>query len=64
MTSAWEPPLTSVTKRRSYDARFYKPVCLIAVIDAVSDGAVAVTAVSYIYRLGDGLAGQPPRSGK
>jgi hypothetical protein len=45
MTSAWEPLLTSVTKRRSYDARFYKPVCLIAVIDAVSDGAVAVSDI-------------------
>lgn len=45
MTSVWEPLLTSVTKRRSYDARFYKPVCLIAVIDAVSDGSVAVSDI-------------------
>lgn len=32
-------------KRRSYDARFYKPVCLIAVIDGVGDGVIDPQAI-------------------
>lgn len=41
----WEDLLASVLKRRSYDARFYKPVCLIAVIDAVEAGEIAVSDI-------------------
>jgi len=33
--------LASVEKRRDVDARFYKPVCLLAVIDGIDDGSIA-----------------------
>lgn len=33
--------LRSMEKRRDVDARFYKPVCLLAVIDGISDGSIA-----------------------
>ena len=36
----WNAILRSIEKRRSYDARFYKPVCLIAAVDAVLSGEV------------------------
>lgn len=33
--------LRSVEKRRDVDARYYKPVCLLAVIDGIADGSLA-----------------------
>lgn len=33
--------LRSMEKRRDVDARYYKPVCLLAVIDGISDGSIA-----------------------
>lgn len=33
--------LARVAKRRDVDARFYKPTCLIAVIDGIADGSLA-----------------------
>jgi hypothetical protein len=41
----WHDLLASMEKRRSYDARFYKPVCLIAVIDGVLDGTINPEAI-------------------
>jgi hypothetical protein len=36
----WKAILRSIEKRRSYDARFYKPVCLIAAVDAALKGEI------------------------
>ena len=33
--------LRSVEKRRDVDARFYKPTCLLAVIDGIGDASLA-----------------------
>jgi hypothetical protein len=41
MNENWAAMLASVEKRRDVDARFYKPTCLIAVIDGISDGTLA-----------------------
>jgi hypothetical protein len=41
MNAAWEAMLARVEKRRDVDARYYKPVCLIAVIDGIADGSLA-----------------------
>jgi hypothetical protein len=41
MNEAWAAMLASVEKRRDVDARFYKPTCLIAVIDGIGDGTLA-----------------------
>lgn len=41
MNEAWAAMLTSVEKRRDVDARFYKPTCLVAVIDGIADGSLA-----------------------
>jgi len=41
MNEAWEAMLRSVEKRRDVDARFYKPTCMIAVIDGIGDGSLA-----------------------
>ena len=38
--------LRSVDKRRDIDARFYKPVCLLAVIDGIADGTLAPSDIS------------------
>lgn len=37
---AWRQLIQSIREHRSYDARFYKPVCLMAVIDALESGEV------------------------
>lgn len=34
---AWSDLVRSVERRRSYDALFFKPVCLIAAIDGVTE---------------------------
>lgn len=38
-------------KRRSYDARFYKPVCLIAIIDGVLDGIIDPEAIDPVVAI-------------
>ncbi len=40
MNADWGIMLQSVEKRRDVDARFYKPVCLLAVIDGIGDGSL------------------------
>lgn len=40
MIAIWHPLLDSIRTHRSKDARFFKPVCLIAVIDGVLDGTL------------------------
>lgn len=62
----WRDLLSSMDRRRSYDARFYKPVCLIAVIDGVLDGTIDPEAIdpaavmsrfrSYVRELQPGRA--------
>jgi hypothetical protein len=42
----WSAILRSIEKRRSYDARFYKPVCLIAAVDAALNGEFVAPIVS------------------
>lgn len=44
----WEALLRSVEKRRSYDARFYKPVCLIAAVDGVAEGEISPSAIDPV----------------
>lgn len=39
--SGWYPLVRSIEKHRSYDARFFKPVCLIAAVDAVLEGEIS-----------------------
>lgn len=46
MNEAWQTMLRSMEKRRDVDARFYKPVCLLAVIDGVSDGSIAPSDIN------------------
>jgi hypothetical protein len=41
MNEDWEVMLRSVEKRRDVDARFYKPTCLLAVIDGIGDASLA-----------------------
>lgn len=41
MNGMWRTMLASVEKRRDVDARFYKPTCLLAVIDGIGDGSLA-----------------------
>lgn len=42
----WNAILRSIEKRRSYDARFYKPVCLIAAVDAALNGEIVPPIVN------------------
>ncbi|HEX9389850.1 MAG TPA: DUF3883 domain-containing protein [Usitatibacteraceae bacterium] len=39
--TTWEPLLKSIQAHRSKDARFFKPVCLIAVVDGILIGRLA-----------------------
>lgn len=39
-STPWRDLLRSIGARRSHDARFFKPVCLIGVVDLVSEGAI------------------------
>ncbi|MGO8104749.1 DUF3883 domain-containing protein [Rhizobium leguminosarum] len=41
MNENWTAMLRSVQIRRDVDARFYKPVCLLSVIDEIDDGTLA-----------------------
>jgi hypothetical protein len=45
MNEARSAMLARVEKRRDIDARFYKPACLIAVIDGVADGSLAASDI-------------------
>jgi hypothetical protein len=38
MATEWQSLLESVQKRRSYDALFYKPLCLLVVLDGIDRG--------------------------
>jgi hypothetical protein len=41
MNEAWQRMLLSVEKRRDRDARFFKPTCLLAVIDGIDDASLS-----------------------
>ena len=44
-TGLWTDLLTSVRARRSHDAPFFKPACLIAVVDLIEEGALDPTVM-------------------
>lgn len=43
--SVWSPLVRSIEKRRSHEAKFFKPVCLIAAVDAVLQGELSPRAI-------------------
>jgi hypothetical protein len=67
MNEAWAAMLKSVEKRRDVDARFYKPACLLAVIDGIADGSLAPSDLDperVVARFSDYLEGLfPERAG-
>jgi hypothetical protein len=45
-TNPWSTLLESIRRRRSSDARFFKPVCLIAVVDGVLEGEIEPSRIN------------------
>lgn len=47
MNDAWLAMIRSVEKRRDVDARYYKPVCLLAVIDGMDQGVLKPSDIDF-----------------